>query len=521
MSTRRRKPSHQRTKRNPNLIPKLKWREIKNPFPPIEILSEDQIEDIHLASLRVLSDSGIKFLSQKARHLFREIGADVDDNSCMVRFDPEFILETIKLAPSNFRIRARNPNRSIELGGAKVNFATVGGPSFVSDIDRGRRSGTIQDLKDFMKLTHQLEIFHSAGASPFEPLDLHAETRHLDKYLAAIVHHDKIWMGSMLGAFRARDALEMLAIVHGLNWEQMPDKPLTMGNININSPRQVDESMSDALIEFAKVKQPVLVTPFTLLGAMAPTTMAGALVQQNAEALSCIALTQVVTPGTPVVYGSFSSNVDMKTGAPAFGTPEYVRTTLASGQLARRYALPLRTSGANASNAPDAQSAYETCMSNWAAIMGHTNFLLHSGGWLEGGLVASFEKLIIDAEILQILAESLQPIVVNDDTLAVNAIADVSPGGHFFGSPHTMQRYESAFYTPLLSDWRNFETWQNDGGQHSYQRANKIWKTLLKEYEPPPIDPAVVEELDHYITVRKKEILNGNQDAVLRNRHTA
>ena len=513
-----RRKSGQRSKRNPDAIPRLKWRKVVNPYAPLEILSEDQIEAIHVASLEVLRDSGIKFLSAKARKILQSAGAEVKNSSNMVRFDPVLVEELIGSVPPSFTLTARNQERSLEVGGRNINFATVGGPSFVSDLDKGRRSGTLADLENFFKIAHELEIFHLAGANSFEPLDLPAESRHLDKYLAATTCHDRIWMANMIGAYRARDALEMLAIVHRMEWEQLKKQPLTMGNINVNSPRQVDESMSDALTEFALAGQPVLVTPFTLLGAMAPTTMAGALVQQNAEALSCIVLSQAVHLGSPIIYGSFSSNVDMKTGSPAFGTPEYVRTTLASAQLARRYSFPFRSSGSNASNAPDEQSAYETCMSVWAAVMAHTNLLLHGGAWLEGGLVASFEKLIIDAEILQLMAKSLEPIVVNEDTLAVNAIADVPPGGHFFGSSHTMERYQDVFYTPLLSDWRNFETWKDDGALHASKRANKIWKSLLQEYSRPALDEGILEELKSFIERRKLEIANGQEDAVLHSR---
>ena len=510
-----RRKSRKRAQRNPDTISRLGWRRIVNPYPPLDILSTDQIEAIHLASLDVLRDAGVKFFSSRARNIFQSIGAEVDHAEQMVRFDPALVTNTIKTIPSRFQVSARNSERSVEFGGPNINFATVGGPSFVSDLDRGRRAGTLTDLKDFFKLVHQLEIFHSGGASPFEPLELPAESRHLDKYLAAITHHDRLWMANMIGAYRARDALEMLTIVHGMTREQLTEKPVTTGNININSPRQVDEAMSDAMIEFAYWGQPVLVTPFTLLGAMAPTTMAGALVQQNAEALACMVLIQAVRPGSPLIYGSFSSNVDMKTGSPAFGTPEYVRTTLASAQLARRYSVPFRSSGPNASNAPDEQATYETCMSIWAAVMAHTNLLLHGGGWLEGGLVASFEKLIIDAEILQMMALSLEPITVNRETLAVDAIADVPPGGHFFGSAHTMERYEDIFYTPLLSDWRNFETWQDDGAVVASQRANTVWKSLLKEYTPPPIDQGIVENLNEFVRRRKQEIERGEEDAVL------
>ncbi len=439
----------------------------------------------------------------------------MDESEQMVRFDPELVMSLIDSTSGSFTIKARNNERSVPVGDNSINFATVGGPSFVTDFDKGRRSGTLEDLYNFLKIAGELEIFHFCGASPFEPMDLPASTRHLDKYLAAITSHDRIWMTNMLGAFRAKDGLQMLAIVHGMAYEDLAQQPVTIGNINVNSPRQVDIPMAEAMIELAKVNQPVLVTPFTLLGAMAPTTMAGALVQQNAEALACIALTQAVNPGAPVVYGSFASNVDMRTGSPAFGTPEYVKTTLASGQLARRYNLPLRTSGSNASNLPDEQAAYETSMSIWSSVLGHANLILHGGGWLEGGLTASFEKLVIDAEILQMFAELLKPMEVSEDTLAQDAIADIPPGGHFFGSAHTMKRYEDVFYSPLLSDWRNFETWKDDGALSASQRANHVWKTLLKEHQPPYIDPAIVEELKTYVDRRKSEIESGQENAVL------
>jgi len=247
------------------------------------------------------------------------------------------------------------------------------------------------------------------------------------------------------------------------------------------------------------------VTPFTLAGAMAPVTLAGALAQQNAEALAVIAFTQMIRPGAPVIYGGFTSNVDMKSGAPAFGTPEYSKAALAGGQLARRYSLPYRSSNANASNAVDAQAAYESEMSIWAAVMGHANMILHGAGWLEGGLCASFEKMIIDAEILQMMAEFLQPIEVNDDTLGLDAIAEAGPGGHFFGTAHTLERYETAFYEPIVSDWRNFETWEEHGALDATQRANGIWKQMLKDYEQPPLDPARDEELKAFMARRKEE----------------
>jgi trimethylamine--corrinoid protein Co-methyltransferase len=263
--------------------------------------------------------------------------------------------------------------------------------------------------------------------------------------------------------------------------------------------------MLEGVIEMARHHQPVIFTPFTLAGAMAPITIAGALVQQNAEALAGIAFGQVVAPGSPAVYGSFTSNVDMKTGAPAFGTPEYVKATLASGQLARRYRLPFRASNANASNAPDAQATYESEMSIWACVLGHCNIVKHALGWIEGGLCTSYEKIIMDAEMLQMMAAFLEPLAFDDDALGIEAMREVGPGSHFFQAQHTLARYESAFYAPLLSDWRNFETWRDDGSIDATQRANRIWKQLLAAYEPPPLDPAIVESIEAFVARRKEE----------------
>ncbi|TFH50513.1 MAG: methyltransferase, partial [Lysobacterales bacterium] len=372
-ATRRREREERREKASQ--IPRLPWRNVTNPYPPIEVLSADQVEAIHTASLRVLSEIGMKVLSSDARSRLAAAGAEVNDAERMVRCDSGMVAEYMALAPSMFNIKARNPAKSITVGGNHVNFGPVGGPSFVTDLDRGRRAGTFEEMCDFLKLLQSLDIIHFGGIGSFEPLDLPAETRHLDRNYAAATLHDKIWIANLLGGYRARDALEMQCIVHGIEYDDMPNHLVTMGNINTNSPRQLDGNMSAGLTELALAGQPVVVTPFTLLGAMAPTTIAGALTQQNAEALLGMVLCQVIRPGTPVVYGGFTSNVDMKSGAPAFGTPEYVKATQAGAQLARRYNVPFRSSSTNASNVVDAQAAYETEMSLWAAVMGHTNLV--------------------------------------------------------------------------------------------------------------------------------------------------
>jgi trimethylamine--corrinoid protein Co-methyltransferase len=287
--------------------------------------------------------------------------------------------------------------------------------------------------------------------------------------------------------------------------ERMLAEPSLMTIVNSSSPLRLDAPMLEGIIEMARHRQLMVLTPFTLSGAMSPVTIAGALAQQNAEALAGIALAQIVSPGAPVAYGGFTSNVDMKSGAPAFGTPEYTRAALAGGQLARRHGLPYRSSNANASNAADAQAIYESQMSLWGAVMGHANMVMHAAGWLEGGLTSSFEKVVLDAEMLQMMAQFLEPLEVSDDTLGYDAIVEVGPGGHFFGSAHTMARYETAFYAPMLSDWRNFETWQEAGSETATQRANTLYKRILAAYEPPALDPAVLEELNAFVARRKAE----------------
>jgi trimethylamine--corrinoid protein Co-methyltransferase len=296
----------------------------------------------------------------------------------------------------------------------------------------------------------------------------------------------------------------MLCIARGETRDSIAARPGMHTIINTSSPLRVDTPMLQGLTEMSTHGQAVCVTPFTLAGAMSPVTVAGALAQQNAEALAVIAFTQMVRPGAPVIYGGFTSNVDMRSGAPAFGTPEYAKAAFVGGQLARRYGLPYRSTNANASNAPDAQAAWESMMSLWPVMLGHTNMVMHAAGWLEGGLTASFEKFVIDLELLQGMAAFLDPLEVSDAALALDAIRDVGPGGHFFGTAHTLERYETAFYEPLLSDWRNFESWEEAGSPDATTRANRLYRAMLEAYEAPKIDPAVDEELKAFIAKRRE-----------------
>ena len=476
----------------------------RNIFRPVELVSADEVERIHEASLRVLSEIGMNFLLPEAVQILLEAGASSDDG-VRVRFDPEMVVEQVALAPSTFTLHARDPANSVVFGDDWVVFGMVGSPPNVSDLDRGRVSGNYVDFCNMLRLQQSLDAADTCTGHSVEPIDLEVRTRHLDAVSAMYTLSTKPGFCYSLGRTRVSDAIEIARIARGIDHETLLREPTIHTVVNANSPLVYDKPMLEGAIELARHGQPVVYTPFTLAGAMAPVTIAGALTLQNAEALAGITLAQLVNPGVPVVYGSFTSNVDMRSGAPAFGTPEYVKATIISGQLARRYGLPLRASNANASNAPDAQATYESQMSLWACIVGGINYVLHGLGWIEGGLCASYEKVIIDAEMIQMIRAMLQPTVIDDASLAVDAIAEVGPANHFFGAAHTLERYNTAFYEPTLSDWRNFETWQEDGALDATQRANRIWKQLLADYEEPPMDDAIRAELTDFVERRRAE----------------
>jgi trimethylamine--corrinoid protein Co-methyltransferase len=378
----------------------------------------------------------------------------------------------------------------------------VGGPPHCSDLERGRRPGTLEDCCNFIKLAQFFNCIHFAGGGSVEALDVHASIRHLIVHREKIRLSDKVGFVSSLGINRTRDGMEMARIARGITREQFEREPSCYTVVNTNSPLKLDAPMSTGIIEMARAGQVVCVTPFTLAGAMAPVTIAGALVEQNAEALAGLALNQLARPGAPFVYGGFTSNVDMKSGAPAFGTPEYMKACVVGGQLARRYRLPYRTSSTNAANTVDAQAAYESVFSLWGAMMGGGNQIIHAAGWMEGGLVASYEKFALDVDLLQMVIEFLKPLDVSEDALGIDAMREVGPGGHFFGAAHTLARYSDAFYAPLISDWRNYQQWEAAGRPEAIHKANRVWKQALAEYQPPPLDPAIAEELDAFVERR-------------------
>jgi trimethylamine--corrinoid protein Co-methyltransferase len=505
MTTSRRRERPDRASRKGAGLPQRPWKQVELPYRPIEVLSADQVGAIHEAALGVLEEIGMKVLEPRARALYRSAGAMVDEADLRVRFDRAMLMELVGRAPAAFTLEARNPAKSLRLGGRHAIFSSVGGPAFVHDIEKGRRPGTHAEMCDYLRVIQSLDIIHQEGGGPFEPLDLPAETRHLDLYLAEITLLDKSWQPQGLGTGRSIDALEMGAITFGTTREGLVGRPVFATIINTNSPLQLDIPMAEGLITYAEHGQVNVITPFTLSGAMAPVTIAGALTLQHAEAIAGIALCQIVRPGVPVMYGGFTSNVDMRSGAPAFGTPEYTQAAHASGQLARLIGIPFRSSNTTAANAVDAQAAYESMMSLWGSVMGGAHMILHAAGWLNGGLTASFEKLIVDAELLQMMAAYLEPFEVSPATLGRDAIREVGPAGHFFGAAHTMARYETAFYRPLLSNWDNHDTWLERGSVTADKRANEIWKQLLADYQQPPIDAGVLSALEDYVARRKRE----------------
>ena len=480
-----------------------------NPFPPMEVLSAEQVERILTAAYRILEEAGLEIRSTRARALYRAAGALVDEESQVVRIGRDIVQAQFAHAPSRFTLHSRDADRHMDVGGNVINFGPVAGAPHITDREGGRRYGDLAAFDDIVKVTHALGVMHWQGGMVVEPVDRPVQTRHLDAYRSHILHSDIVWAARGVGAPQARDALAMSAIEHGCSVEDLAARPTLFIVTNVNSPRRVDEEILENIMIMAEHGQCVAITPFTLMGAMAPVTLAGALAQQTAEAMGIIALCQMIKPGAPCVMGGFTSNVDMRTGSPAFGTPEYVNAALATAQIGRRLKIPVRGSAPNASPVVDAQSTYETGFSLMASILGHTHLIRHAAGWLEGGLSASMEKIIVDAEMLRGWAEILKPIDFTEDDLAVEAIKEVPVGGHFFGAPHTMQRYEKAFYRPLLSDWSNFENWTDAGAKDATMRATDLWKKLREDYVAPPLDPAIRDEIDAYVAKRTEELAAG------------
>ena len=488
-----------------SVIDQMPWRIPVNPDRPTEPLDADGVQAIHKGAMRILRDIGIEFLNPDAVAYLKAAGCVV--NGTNVRMDEDFVMEMVARAPETFTMTPRNPERELIMGGKHMLFVNVSSPPNSWDLERGKRSGTFESFQEFVKLTQYFNCIHIAGGYPVEPIDIHPSVRHLDCLYEKLTLTDKVVHAYSLGTERVEDVMEMVKIAGGLTEEEFQAKPRMYTNINSVSPLKHDYPMLDGAMRLAKRGQPVVITPFTLAGAMAPVTMAGAVTLSLAEALAAVALLQYIAPGCPLAIGTFTSNVDMKSGAPAFGTPEYMRATQMTGQLVRFYGVPLRSSGVCAANVPDGQAMWETSNSLWAAVQSRTNMVYHAAGWLEGGLIASPEKFIMDCEVLQMIQRYFEEATwaTTEDDIAIDAIREVGAGGHYFGAAHTQSRYSTAFYAPMISDWRNYEAWNIDGAHWTAERAHKVYKQIIAEFEAPAMNGDHQEELRQFVARRKQE----------------
>jgi trimethylamine---corrinoid protein Co-methyltransferase len=475
-----------------------------NRMPRYEILSEEAMATLDRGWRRIVSELGIEFLLPEAVEVLRGAGQIVEDTN-RVRFDPEWILEQVAKAPSEFELQARNPANTVTIGGDSMVFSPVYGCPFIREGDV-RRDAKMADFENLVRLAQFFPEMDSPGGTICEPEDRPLDSRHLDMVYALQTLSDKPYMGSVTSGPNAADTIAMGEILFG-GAEAIERAPASISLININSPLRYDDRMLGAMFEYVKRGQAVIITPFLLMGAMSPVSLPATLVQQMAEALAGIALAQTLRPGTPVVFGSFLSNTDMQSGSPSFGTPESGIGVLCTGQIARHFGLPWRGGGAlNASQTVDAQAAYESLMTFLPTFLAGANYVMHSAGWLEGGLVSCYEKFIVDIELLRELKHEFTPLEIDEASLAFDAHLEVGAGGHFLGAAHTLERFRECFYRPLLSSTENFDRWQRNGGRDATARAAELWRKTLDEYEQPAIDPAIDEQLKEFVARRRAEL---------------
>src|SRR5919205_1472426 len=473
----------------------------RNTMPRYEILSQDALAKLDAGWRRLVTEIGVEFMSDRALELFRAAGQKVEENT--VFLDPEFVLAQVAKAPREFDVQARNPANTVHIGGDSMAFGAVYGPPFVRE-GEVRRDATMDDFRRFTKLSQSFSVLDSAGGVICEPNDTPLDSRHLDMTYALQTLTDKVYMGNVVSGVNARDTIAMGEILFG-GRDVIEETPVSISLINCNSPLRWDDRMLDALFEYAEANQAVVLTPFILMGAMSPVTIPAALVQQIAEALSGIALAQLIRPGCPVIFGSFLSNIDMQSGSPTFGTPESGIGLLCTGQIARHFGLPFRTGGGlTSSQVPDAQAGYEALMTLLPTFLAGANWVMHSAGWLEGGLVAGYEKFVIDSQLVEMLQHEFTPLEIDEASMAFDAHQEVGHGGHFLGAAHTMERVRDRFYRPMLSSSENFERWKRNGEKDAAERAGEIWRKTLAAYEPPPLDDAVRQELEEYVARRRK-----------------
>lgn len=481
---------------------------ISRNIPNYDVLSDEGAATIEANTDRILAEIGLEFREdEEVLKLWKIAGAEVDGER--VRFPKGMLREIIKTAPAQFTQHARNPARNVEIGGNNLVLVPVYGPPFVTDLDQGRRYGTIEDFRNFVKLAYMSPWLHHSGGTVCEPVDLPVNKRHFDMVYSHIKYSDKPFMGSVTAPERAEDSVKMAQIVFG---EEFVDQNCVMIQlINANSPLVFDATMLGALKVYARNNQACIVSPFILAGAMSPVTVAGTLSQVLAEALAGCALTQLVRPGAPVVFGAFVSSISMQSGAPTFGSPEGSLLLNGAAKLARRAGLPFRSGGSfTASKLPDAQSAQESAQTILATVQSGVNFCLHAAGWLEGGLCSSYEKFVMDADQLAMMHVLAKGIDTGTESLAMDALQEVGPGGHFLGAAHTQRNFESAFHRSAIADNNSYEQWLADGELDAARRANKIWKEQLQGYSGPELDPGIDEALLAFMSERKASFPDSN-----------
>ncbi len=484
---------------------------IVNKLPPMELLGDEGVQAIHAASMKLLKDIGILIVDYpQTAEVFRQHGAKIEahNDGQLIKIDEDLLFSFVRQAPSTFTQLARNPAKNIPIGGKHTIFAPVYGPPFVIDLDRGRRQGTIEDFQNFSRLAYMCEHIHHNGGTLCEPNDVDVKERHLDMLMAHILLSDKAFMGSVTHKENARDTVLISEILFGS--DAIRQNTATVSLINASSPLRFDDRMFGALEVYAKARQAVIVTPFLIAGAMSPVSTAATLAQQNAEALFGICYAQMINPGTPCIYGSFLANIDMKSGAPCFGTPEGNLAIYGGAQMARHYKLPYRSGGNfTASRISDAQAGYESAATMMATMQGGVNFVLHAAGWLEGGLMSGYEKFVLDLETLGMMAKYAQGISLTDEDFAWDAFEEVGPGNHFLGSQHTLRHYNTAFYQHAVFSMDNYEKWESEGSEDSTKRANAVWKQMLNDYQQPAIAEGKREELQAFVDRRRAEIQAG------------
>lgn len=499
------RPRRRGQSRHSSAIEQMPWRQVRNPHAKLKLISDDEVEALHQGALRILEEIGCRFFLDDALAIVGKAGARVEPSDRRVRIGRELVAEALKTVPSSVRLTPRNPAHAVTIGGDDIAFATVLGPPYCTDIARGRRQGNMGDYADFLRLAQFFNIIHLIGGSPVEPIDIPVPLRHLESTKVMLELTDKVPYTFCQSVPRIHDALDMIAIARGLAREDLRESPSTYSIINTNSPLQYDTPMAAGVIEMARYGQPVLITPFTLAGATTPTAIAGGLALAHAEFLAGLVLSQLTRPGAPVLTGAKLTNVDMRTGSPAFASPEFCKTIIIGGQLARRFGIPYRASNFNTSNTADAQAAYEAQGSIWSSVMGGANLLMHAAGWLEGGLCSSFDKFVLDVEMLQMMVSLLEPIRIDEGTLAFDEIAEVGPGGHFFATANTIANYRNAFSKPLISTTRNYGAWVEDGSPDATRRAHAVYKQALGEYVEPVLDPGRREALAAFVAKRTED----------------